>query len=156
VVARTLEDRTPLLSAMTQDADDWDALDRADEVRRPVPDMRTVVKTRSRLARLLEDAPQLKDDSDAVLAQNGAVVASLEAHRAAARRLANASQGDLRRAANDAHSDGGSDFEEVMVPAPTATWGTARSADRDVAQLGKRRRTRRRASSALPKGRNFQ
>ncbi|MEM0907398.1 MAG: error-prone DNA polymerase, partial [Pseudomonadota bacterium] len=140
VVARTLEDRTPLLSAMTQDADDWDALDRADEVRRPVPDMRTVVKTRSRLARLLEDAPQLKDDADAVLAQNGAVVASLEAHRAAARRLANASQGDLRRAANDAHSDGGSDFEEVMVPAPTATWGTARSADRDVAQLGKRRR----------------
>ncbi|MEM7696679.1 MAG: error-prone DNA polymerase [Pseudomonadota bacterium] len=129
LVASTLEDRTHLLTDLGED--DWDVLDRADEVKRPAVDLRTVVKPRSRLARLMEDAPELKGDVTALLETNGAVVASLDAHRAAARAIA-----------------GG----PPLAPAPSATWGTARSAANDLAKLGTRRKGARRA---LPKGRNF-
>ena len=39
-----------------------EGLANADEVRRPVMDIREKIKPRSRLARLLKDVPQLADD----------------------------------------------------------------------------------------------
>lgn len=143
LVAETLEDRTPLLSALTEDLGDWDALDRADEVKRPGVDLRTHVKSRSRLARLIAESPDLRGDAAVLLATNRAVVASLDAHSAAAKGIA---EGSRKAPAAD---------PSLPAPAPHATWGTARSAATDMSNLGetiKVASTRR----ALPKGRNFQ
>ncbi|MEM6763178.1 MAG: OB-fold nucleic acid binding domain-containing protein, partial [Pseudomonadota bacterium] len=138
LVAKSLEDRTPLLSQLATGEADWDVLDRADEVKRPAVDLRTVERPRSRLARLVQDAPELRGDLDAMLDGNRVIVDALKAHKAAAaviEKVGNAGPGDT-------------------IPAPTATWGTARGAARDLSMLGSRRSARG-ASKALPKGRNF-
>ncbi len=74
IVASGLEDCTPLLNEMVEGSGDIDALDRADEVKRPGVDMRTVIKPRSRLARLVQEAPELTGDAAAYLEQNRAIV----------------------------------------------------------------------------------
>ena len=69
VVADRIEDLTPLLGELekdeTCDMDLGDAgLANADEVRRPVIEIREKLKPRSRLAQLLKEAPQLRSDYD--------------------------------------------------------------------------------------------
>ncbi|MEM8663977.1 MAG: OB-fold nucleic acid binding domain-containing protein, partial [Pseudomonadota bacterium] len=137
LVANSLHDRTHLLTEMAEGDADFDVLDRADEVKRPSVDLRTVVKPRSRLARLIEEAPELTGDVSKILDQNRTVVAALAAHRAAAARI----------------SAKGADGPAETAPAPVSTWGTARSASNDVAKLGRSRR--RKVAGALPRGRNF-
>jgi len=129
LVAAGLEDRTALLTSLGED--EWDVLDGADEVKHPGVDLRTVVKPRSRLACLIDEAPELSGDLNKLLETNVSVVESLAAHKAAAKSIT-AGRGP--------------------PPAPSAAWGTARSAANDVARLGARRGA---AKSALPKGRNF-
>ncbi|WP_246272837.1 error-prone DNA polymerase [Oricola thermophila] len=70
VVADRIEDLTPLLGELERDdscdMDIGDAgLANADEVRRPVIEIRDTLKSRSRLARLLRDAPQLRGEAPA-------------------------------------------------------------------------------------------
>ena len=157
LVAQRLEDRTPLLSTMTSKESDWSALDRADEVKRPIADVRTVVQARSEIARLVKEAPELKGDLQSLLDANRSLVVSLDAHRSAARRIG---EGKWLMPA-DEPADGeaaGAEAEasqEVIRPAPAAAWGTARSAAPDLSHLGGRKRGRHPAGSALPKGRNF-
>ncbi|GAB4354877.1 MAG: error-prone DNA polymerase [Oricola sp.] len=67
VVAEKIEDLTPLLGELERDEScDMDlgdaGLANADEVRRPVIEIRESTKPRSRLAQLLKDAPQLRGD----------------------------------------------------------------------------------------------
>ena len=155
LVAHELTDRTAMLTRLTEDPSDWDVLDRADEVKRPSVDLRTKVKPRSALARLMSEEPELEGDLATMLTQNQAVVASLEAHRRAAERIAGTpSQRD------DPARTG------TPVPAPHATWGTARSAATDMSNIGRTieasARPAKRATvgapqtrGALPKGRNF-
>ena len=69
VVAERIEDLTPMLGELekdeTCDMDLGDAgLANADEVRRPVIEIREKLKPRSRLAQLLKEAPQLRSDYD--------------------------------------------------------------------------------------------
>ncbi len=138
LIAERLEDRTHLLTRMTEDHGGWDTLDHADEVKSPGVDLRTELKPRSRLARLLKERPDLAEDATAVHDRNRAVVASLAAHRTAADRVR---RGEIAPAEPDS------------PPAPAATWGTPRSAQTDWSDLAVRRSATRRA---LPKGRNFQ
>jgi error-prone DNA polymerase len=132
LVADRLEDRTHLLTRLSETIAGWDALDHADEVKSPGVDLRTELKPRSRLARLLKERPELGRDAAALHGANRAVVEGLAAHRKAAEAI--------RR------EDGAG-----RKPAPAATWGTPRSAAPDWSHLGDRSATRR----ALPKGRNF-
>jgi DNA-directed DNA polymerase III PolC len=62
VVADRVEDLTPLLSEIEKQGLGDAGLANADEVRRPVMDIREKIKPRSRLARLLKDMPQLRQD----------------------------------------------------------------------------------------------
>lgn len=133
VVADRLEDRTAMLTSLTDGDAEWNSLDHADEVKRPVPDMRIEVKPRSRLQRLLKESPDLKGDMGGILDENRAVLASIEAHRRAAQRIAG--------------GDG--------TPAPRATWGTARTAAPDLSNIGPHAKKAATARAALPKGRNF-
>jgi error-prone DNA polymerase len=69
VVADKIEDLTPLLGELEKnDAGEMDfgdaGLANADEVRRPVIEIREKLKPRSRLAQLLKEAPQLRNDYD--------------------------------------------------------------------------------------------
>ncbi len=79
LVADHLEDLTPLLSCLSGD-DIGDgarfdgALARADEVRRPVDDIQTKIKPRSRLARLLKGSPELTADLERLAKQTGKVL----------------------------------------------------------------------------------
>ena len=134
LVAHKIEDRTPLLTRLT-DGDDWDIMDRADEVKRPSVDLRTEVKPRSRLARLMQEAPELGDDLDNILDQNKTIVDAINAHRQAAAAI-----------------EAGAIVPLDPTPAPRSTWGTARSAAIDMSQLGE---TVKRTRKVLPKGRNF-
>jgi error-prone DNA polymerase len=85
IVADHLEDLTPLLACLSDDAaadshraeaSGMDgALARADEVRRPVEDdIRMRIKPRSRLARLLRDAPELAGDIEKLARQRSRVL----------------------------------------------------------------------------------
>ncbi|WP_245943946.1 OB-fold nucleic acid binding domain-containing protein [Acuticoccus kandeliae] len=85
VVAERLEDRTPLLSRLSAPYADWNALDRADEVRRPAADPRAAPKSLQRLSRLIEAAARQGDGAS--LGDNPAVAAAIEAHRRAGERL---------------------------------------------------------------------
>jgi error-prone DNA polymerase len=144
IVAEKLDDRTALLSHLSDEAVDWDTLDRADEVRRPNVDLRTEVKPRTRLARLLKEAPDLSDDADALVATNAALAQSLADHRAAAAAIASG-RGGARRPPGDG-----------PPPAPRATWGTARTAATDISHLDEAiRNAETTTRQALPKGRNF-
>ncbi|MEL6919737.1 MAG: error-prone DNA polymerase [Pseudomonadota bacterium] len=62
VVADTIEDLTPWMDDIEDPDFGNHGLDRADEVRSPTMDSREAVKPRSRLARLLREMPDLKDD----------------------------------------------------------------------------------------------
>jgi len=67
VVADTLEDLTPWLAQLADHGADIDSLVRADEVRRPIEDMREARANggrQSRLVRLLQDMPELAGDLD--------------------------------------------------------------------------------------------
>ena len=66
VVAERLDDLTPLLGAIETKGIGDEGLANADEVRRPVMDMRQAIRPRSRLARLFRDEPALKDDHEAL------------------------------------------------------------------------------------------
>ncbi len=62
VVADRLEDLTPLLAALSEDAGDLSALARGDEVRRPGVDQREKIGPRSRLVKLAQEQPGLAAD----------------------------------------------------------------------------------------------
>lgn len=66
VVAEQLEDLTPLLASLSEKAGEIEALANADEVRRPVEDIRQKIKPRSRLERLIKDHPELAADVAAI------------------------------------------------------------------------------------------
>jgi len=74
LVAEHLEDLTPLLSCLSDDAISDGSLARADEVRRPVEDIKAKIKPRSRLARLLKDSPELTEDLQKLAKQSGKVL----------------------------------------------------------------------------------
>lgn len=88
VVAEKVEDRTHLLDGLSEEVVTWDALDRADEVKRPGHDGRTSERAGARLSRLLKAAPELSGDLAAAVAQNATLKAALEAHRHAAALIA--------------------------------------------------------------------
>jgi error-prone DNA polymerase len=62
VVADRVEDLTPLLAEIETEGIGNEGLANADEVRRPVIEIREKLKPRSRLAQLLKEAPQLRTD----------------------------------------------------------------------------------------------
>ena len=62
VVAAHLEDLTPLLATLSSDVNDIVTLANADEVRRPVAERKPEPGATSRLARLLRDAPETRQD----------------------------------------------------------------------------------------------
>jgi error-prone DNA polymerase len=67
VVADTLEDLTPWLAQLADHGTDIDSLVRADEVRRPIEDLREARiqgGRQTRLVRLLKDMPELAADLD--------------------------------------------------------------------------------------------
>ncbi|XWN32019.1 MAG: DNA polymerase III subunit alpha [Devosia sp.] len=142
LVANTVEDRTHLLTHLTEELGGWDALDRADEVKRPTNDLRFNPKARSRLSRLIEEAPELSGDLAQYVSDNRHVLASLEAHAVAAAKIDPA----IPAAERMAHSH--------MPPLPSSAWGSGRMAATALGTLGQgveAARTKR----VLPKGRNF-
>ena len=64
MVADLIEDLTPLLAEIETEGIGDAGLANADEVRRPVIEIRERTKPRSRLVQLLKDAPQLKTDHE--------------------------------------------------------------------------------------------
>ena len=62
VVAERLDDLTPLLGAIETRGIGDEGLANADEVRRPVMDIRQKIRPRSRLARLFREEPTLQED----------------------------------------------------------------------------------------------
>ncbi|MEZ5799485.1 MAG: error-prone DNA polymerase [Nitratireductor sp.] len=70
VVARELHDKTPMLAALCETEDEehpaMGGLANADEVRRPVQELRNRKAPHSRLARLLKDAPELRHDFERI------------------------------------------------------------------------------------------
>ncbi len=62
VVAHHVEDLTPMLTMLNDSDAPIESLANADEVRRPVEDIRHKIKPASRLQRLLKDAPELRQD----------------------------------------------------------------------------------------------
>jgi error-prone DNA polymerase len=74
VVADALEDLTPLLARLSDDSIGEGALARADEVRRPIEDMREKFKPASRLADLLKEAPELTADLERLARAAGKVM----------------------------------------------------------------------------------
>ena len=74
VVADALEDLTPLLARLSDDSIGEGALAHADEVRRPIEDMREKFRPRSRLADLLRQAPELTADLERLARAAGKVM----------------------------------------------------------------------------------
>jgi DNA polymerase III alpha subunit len=74
VVAERLEDLTPMLVVLSEDAGDLEALARCDEVRRPQVDMREKIGPRSRLVRLAKDEPGVARDFAATADDAGKVM----------------------------------------------------------------------------------
>ncbi|MEM8852357.1 MAG: OB-fold nucleic acid binding domain-containing protein, partial [Pseudomonadota bacterium] len=142
LVADLVEDRTHLLTHLTEELDGWDALDRADEVKRPTNDLRFNPKARSRLSRLIEEAPELSGDLAQYVSDNRHVLASLEAHAAAAAKIDPAIPAVDRMAHSRA------------PPLPSSAWGSGRSAAAALGTLGQGGEAVR-TKRALPKGRNF-
>ena len=62
VVADRLEDLTPLLAALSEDAGDLSALARGDEVKRPAVDQREKIGPHSRLVKLAREQPGIAED----------------------------------------------------------------------------------------------
>tara|TARA_R110002020_G_scaffold87061_16_gene215043 strand:+ start:4846 stop:8241 length:3396 start_codon:yes stop_codon:yes gene_type:complete len=62
VVAEYLEDLTPMMAQISDMAAEMGGLANADEVRRPIEDMRPRTKPAARIIRLIRDAPELRQD----------------------------------------------------------------------------------------------
>ncbi|WP_417414142.1 error-prone DNA polymerase [Hoeflea sp.] len=62
VVAEYLEDLTPMMAQISDMAGEMGGLANADEVRRPIEDMRPRTKPVARIIRLIRDAPELRQD----------------------------------------------------------------------------------------------
>jgi error-prone DNA polymerase len=74
VVAQRIEDLTPMLAVLSEDAGDLEALARGDEVRRPQVDMREKIGPRSRLVRLAKEEPGVARDFAATTNNAGRVM----------------------------------------------------------------------------------
>ena len=74
VVADRLEDLTPLLAALSEDAGDLSALARGDEVKRPAADQREKIGPHSRLVRLAQEQPGIAEDLARLSAAAGKVM----------------------------------------------------------------------------------
>ena len=74
VVAERLEDLTPMLAVLSEDAGDLEALARSDEVRRPSADSREKIGPRSRLVRLAKEEPGVARDFAATVNPAGKVM----------------------------------------------------------------------------------
>jgi DNA-directed DNA polymerase III PolC len=62
LVAEHLEDLMPMMAGISEAGAEIGGLANADEVKRPVEDMRQKIKPASRLARLIRDAPEVRTD----------------------------------------------------------------------------------------------
>jgi DNA polymerase III alpha subunit len=62
VVAEYLEDLTPMMAQISDMAGEMGGLANADEVRRPIEDMRPRTKPAARIIRLIREAPELRRD----------------------------------------------------------------------------------------------
>ncbi|WP_339762903.1 error-prone DNA polymerase [uncultured Hoeflea sp.] len=62
VVAEYLEDLTPMMAQISDMAGEMGGLANADEVRRPIEDMRPRTKPAARIIKLIRDAPELRQD----------------------------------------------------------------------------------------------
>lgn len=74
VVADGLEDLTPMLAALSEDAGDLSALARGDEVKRPAADHREKIGPHSRLVQLARENPGLAEDLAKLSAAAGKVM----------------------------------------------------------------------------------
>ncbi len=74
VVADALDDLTPLLASLSDDEIGDGALARADEVRRPIEDLREKTGPHSRLAALLKEVPELTADLKRLARATGKVM----------------------------------------------------------------------------------
>ncbi|MEM1046265.1 MAG: error-prone DNA polymerase [Pseudomonadota bacterium] len=74
IVADRLEDLTPLLTRLSEDAGEIDGLAHADEVKRPQEDIRQKIKPRSRLARLVKEHPDIAQDFEALAKKTRSVL----------------------------------------------------------------------------------
>jgi error-prone DNA polymerase len=74
LVAEAVEDITPRLGELSEEACLIDALANADEVRRPVVEQREKATKGSRLAALMEEIPGLREDYQALARRSGAVM----------------------------------------------------------------------------------
>ncbi len=148
VVATKLEDRTALLSRLTDDVGDWDALDRADEVKRPGTDPRTDSRPRTLLAQFVTEVGAVSREA-AGLGDSRTVAEALEAHRKAAAAIARGGKPPepARRGPSErwnAQADGA-----VAGSRHGSAAGNSRRATPDQELPPEVRK-------ALPKGRNFQ
>ena len=73
VVAERLEDFSPLLSLLSDESFGPNGLARADEVKRPVDELRQVAKKSSRMTRLLAAEPELAEELKAMHAARAAM-----------------------------------------------------------------------------------
>ncbi|AKI02404.1 DNA-directed DNA polymerase III PolC [Hoeflea sp. IMCC20628] len=62
VVAEYLEDLTPMMAQISDMASEMGGLANADEVRRPIEDMRARTKPAAQIIKLIRDAPELRQD----------------------------------------------------------------------------------------------
>ena len=74
VVSDRIEDLTPMLAALSEDAGDLSALARADEVRRPGADHREKAAARARIVRLAKNDPDIAPDLAVIAAAAGEVM----------------------------------------------------------------------------------
>jgi len=62
VIARRIEDLTPMLAGISEEAVEIEPFSPTDEVKRPVPDMQEKIRPASRLVRLMGEVPHLRQD----------------------------------------------------------------------------------------------
>jgi error-prone DNA polymerase len=74
VIANRLEDLTPMLANLCEENGDLEALARADEVRRPLVDMREKIGPASRLVRLAKEEPGIVKDLIEIATKAGKVM----------------------------------------------------------------------------------
>jgi error-prone DNA polymerase len=74
VVADRIEDLTPMLAILSEDAGDLESLARVDEIRRPTADGREKIGPRSRLVRLAKEEPGVVHDLARISAKAGKVM----------------------------------------------------------------------------------
>ena len=74
VVAERVEDLSPWLADLSEEADGIDSLARADEVRRPVVEQRDRMSPRSAVGRLIRAHPELRQEFEKLAAQAGRVM----------------------------------------------------------------------------------